>query len=255
MAKIEALNLLTSVSICDNIVLETISSVMGVKTMAFIKSFNNQSLGEEIANGVSHCVGALLGIAGTAVLIVIAAFRSSALGVVSAALYGASLILTYCMSTLYHALTNEKAKKVFQILDHCSIYLLIVGSYIPISLVMIAGLRHMPALGWTIFGINAACMIIGIVLNSINLKKYKKISLILDIIMGWLIVFSIKYVFDICGIGGMYFLVSGGLCYTIGIIFYKLKKVKYMHFIWHLFVLAGSILHYFFILFYCYPKL
>ncbi len=221
--------------------------------MPFIKSFNNQSLGEEIANGVSHCVGALLSIAGTAVLIVRAALHSSAIGVVSASLYGASLILLYCFSTLYHSLTNTGAKKVFQIFDHCSIYLLIVGSYIPISLVMIGQMIGKQALGWTILGINTLSMTVGIVLNSINLNKYKKPALILDVLMGWLIVFSIKYVYEVSGIPGMIFMVSGGLMYTLGIFFYKAKKVKYMHFIWHIFVLAGSILHYFFILFYCYP--
>ena len=223
--------------------------------MPFVKSFNNQSLGEEIANGVSHCVGALLAIAGTAVLIVTAALRSSAIGVVSAALYGASLIIMYCFSTLYHSITNFKAKKVFQIFDHCSIYALIVGSYIPISLVMFGKLQGRLALGWTIFGINCACMIIGIILNAVNLEKYKKVTLALDIIMGWIIIFSIKYVWQQVGMGGMVYLVAGGLFYTVGILFYKTKKVRYMHFIWHLFVMAGSVMHYFFILFYCYPEL
>lgn len=221
--------------------------------MPFVKSFNNQSLGEEIANSVSHCVGALLSIAGTAVLLVRAAFYSNAIGVVSAALYGASLILLYCFSTLYHSITNDRAKRVLQIFDHCSIYLLIVGSYIPISLVMIGQICGHKALGWTIFGINAACMIIGVLLNSLNLERFKKAALILDVAMGWIIVFSIRYLFEVTGIPGMLFLVLGGIAYTVGIFFYKKKSVKYMHFIWHLFVLAGSILHFFFILFYCYP--
>ena len=223
--------------------------------MPFVKSFNNQSLGEEIANAVSHCVGAALSVAGMVVLIVVAAIRSSAIGVVSAALYGSSLILMYTFSTLYHSLTNFKAKKVFQIFDHCSIYVLIVGSYIPISLVMFGKLQGRLALGWSIFGINCACMIIGIILNAINLEKYKKVTLALDIIMGWLIIFSIKYVWQQVGLGGMVYLVTGGLAYTIGILFYKMKKTKYMHFIWHLFVMLGTIMHYFFILIYCYPEL
>ncbi len=221
--------------------------------MPFVKSFNGQSMGEEIANAVSHCAGALLAMAGTAVLIVRAAIESTAIGVVSAALYGASLILLYCFSTLYHSITNDGAKRVLQIFDHCSIYLLIVGSYIPISLVMIGQTCGKPALGWTIFGINAFCMVIGILLNSINLNKYKKAALFLDVIMGWLIVCSLKYVYAAGGVGGLAFLVTGGVMYTLGIIFYKMKKVKYMHFIWHIFVLAGSILHYFFILLYIFP--
>ena len=221
--------------------------------MPFVKSFNGQSLGEEIANGVSHCVGALLAIAGTVILIVRAALHSTAIGVVSAALYGASLILLYCFSTLYHSITASGAKRVLQVFDHCSIYLLIVGSYIPISLVMIGKLCDKPALGWTIFGINAFCMVLGILLNSLDLNKYKKITLVLNILMGWLIIFSIRYVYEASGVSGLVFLVLGGVLYTLGIIFYKMKTVKYMHFIWHIFVLAGSILHYFLILFYCYP--
>ncbi len=223
--------------------------------MAFVKSFNNQSLGEEVANAVSHGIGALLSIAGTAVLIVMAVMRSSAIGIVSASLYGASLIIMYCFSTLYHSTTNFRMKKIFQIFDHCSIYLLIVGTYIPISLVMLGKLQGMPALGWTIFGINSACMLLGIVLNAVNLEKYKKITLALDIIMGWLIIFSIRYVWNQVGLGGMVYMVTGGLAYTVGILFYKMKKTKYMHFVWHLFVLLGSIMHYFFVLFYCYPEI
>lgn len=223
--------------------------------MPFVKRFNNQSLGEEIANAVSHCVGALLSIAGTAVLLVVAAQRSTAIGVVSAALYGASLILLYCFSTLYHSITNEKAKRVMRVFDHCSIYLLIVGTYIPISLVVIGRMAHHPALGWSIFGVNTACMVLGILLNAIDLERHKKIALVLDVVMGWLIIVSIRHVYQVVGTGGLIFMVAGGLSYTLGLVFYRAKRTKYMHFIWHLFVLAGSICHYFFILFYCYPRL
>lgn len=221
--------------------------------MSFVKSFNNQSLGEEIANGASHCVAALLAIAGTAVLIVRAALTSTAIGVVSAALYGASLILLYCFSTIYHGLVHDRAKRVFQVFDHCSIFLLIFGSYIPICLVMIGRMGGHIALGWTIFGVNAFCMVLGVVLNAVNLNKFKKLSMVLYIVMGWMIITSIKFVWDMCGIYGMIYLVSGGLLYTFGILFYKAKEKKYMHFIWHLFVMGGSITHYFFILFYCFP--
>ncbi len=223
--------------------------------MPFVKRFNNQSLGEEIANAVSHCVGTLLAVAGSVVLLVTAAKRSTAIGVVSAALYGASLILLYCFSTLYHSITNEQAKRVLQVFDHCSIYLLIVGTYIPISLVMIGRTIGRPALGWTIFGINAFCMLVGILLNIIDLERYKKLALVLDVIMGWLVIVSIRYIYEVVGVKGLILMVAGGLAYTVGIVFYKTKRIKYMHFIWHLFVLAGSILHYFFVLFYCYPPL
>lgn len=206
-----------------------------------------QTLGEEIANAVSHGVGSLLAIAACVIVIVRAAFHSTAIGIVSACIYGASLVILYTFSSLYHSLTNRKAKSVFRIFDHCSIFLLILGTYTPICLWMLKG-----ALGWVLFGINAFCSVLGIVLNSINLKKFQKLSMVLYILMGWSVIMSIKNVIAIIPFAGMMFLLIGGLLYTFGIIFYKMKRIKYMHFIWHLFVLGGSIVHYFFILFYCF---
>lgn len=203
-----------------------------------------QTLGEEIANAISHGVGTLVAIAGAVIVIVMAAINTSAIGVVSASLYGASLILLYLFSTLYHSFTNVGAKKVFRIFDHCSIFILILGTYIPICLTLIGG-----ALGWVLFGINAFCTVLGVVFNSINLERWSKASLVLYVVMGWSIVFSIKPFLAVVDKAGLPFLVLGGLCYTLGIVFYKAKH-KYMHFVWHLFVLAGSVLHYFFILFY-----
>ena len=206
-----------------------------------------QTLGEVIANAVSHGVGSLLAIAACVIVIVRAAFHSTAIGIVSACIYGASLVILYTFSSLYHSLTNRKAKSVFRIFDHCSIFLLILGTYTPICLWMLKG-----ALGWVLFGINAFCSVLGIVLNSINLKKFQKLSMVLYILMGWSVIMSIKNVIAIIPFAGMMFLLIGGLLYTFGIIFYKMKRIKYMHFIWHLFVLGGSIVHYFFILFYCF---
>ena len=202
-----------------------------------------QTLGEEIANAVSHGVGALLSIAATVVLIVIASMRSDAIGIVSACLYGASLILLYTFSSLYHSLTNKTAKKVFQVFDHCTIFLLILGSYIPVCLTMIRG-----AVGWTLFGVNTLCTILGVTFNAINMTRWKKQSMILYIIMGWMIVFSLKPLMAVITIPEFLIELAGGLCYTLGIIFYKNKRFKYMHFIWHLFVLAGSILQYIFVI-------
>lgn len=207
-----------------------------------------QSVGEEIANAVSHGVGSLLAIAGTAVLIVYAALNSDALAVVSAALYGATLIILYTNSTLYHAITNKTAKKVFRIFDHCSIFMLILGTYIPVSLSL---MRNW--IGWTLFGINAGCMVLGVVFNSINLEKFAKPSVVLYVIMGWSVLMTCVPVFKAIlarGIGGIVLLVLGGILYTAGIVFYKSDR-KYAHFIWHFFVLGGSILHYFFVMFYC----
>jgi len=205
-----------------------------------------QTLGEEIANAISHGFGTGLSIAGMIILIVAAVVHDKgAIGVVSASLYGAGLIILYTNSSLYHSLTNKKAKHVFKILDHCSIFVLILSSYIPVLLVIIGG-----ALGWTWFGICTACTILGIVLNSINLERWKVLSMVLYVVVGWSAIIILKPLLDVINTKELILLVSGGIAYTLGLIFYKNKTVKYMHFIWHIFVLAGSILQYFFILSY-----
>ena len=213
-----------------------------------IAKFNNQCMGEEIANSISHGIGTLLAIAGTVIAIVYSCFHGDAVSIVSASLYGAGLIILYLSSTLYHSLTNIKAKKVFQIFDHCSIFILILCSYIPISLSLMRG-----ALGWTLFGINAACAVLGIVLNSINVKKFQKISMVLYLLMGWSIIFVAYPVLSKIPLPGIILLASGGICYTGGIVFFSLKNPRYMHSVWHLFVLAGSVLQYFAFLFYALP--
>ena len=205
---------------------------------------NDQSLGEEIANAISHGVGACLAIAGTVLLIVKSATKGSTIDVVSSSLFGASLILLYLFSCIYHSLAHNVGKKVFQIFDHCSIFLLIWGTYIPICLSLFSN-----ALGWVIFGIIGVLSILGIVFNSIDLKKWHKISLVLYIVMGWLIVFSFKPIIDAVPPLGIILLLLGGISYTLGVIFFKSKR-KFMHFVWHLFVIEGSILHFFFIYFY-----
>ena len=207
---------------------------------------NNQSLGEEISNAISHGVGAGLAIAGTVLIIIRACLLGSAIDIVSASLYGGTLILLYLFSCIYHSLGNNAGKRVFQVFDHCSIFLLILGTYIPVCLSLFKN-----ALGWVIFGIITALAILGIVFNAVDLKKWHKISVSLYILMGWLIVFSIKPLLKLIDLNGLILLVTGGILYTIGVIFYKSKK-KYMHFIWHLFVVAGSICHFFFIYYHVY---
>ncbi len=214
--------------------------------MGILKDVKSQTLGEEIANSVSHGVGAGLSVAALVLLIIKAAHTSGALGVVSASIYGGSLVLLYLLSCLYHALAKTRARRVFQVLDHCSIFILIVGSYTPIALCYIGGIT-----GWVIFGVNAVCMIIGIVFNAINMDKWKKLSMVLYVVMGWLIVFSIKSILTM-PLASLVFLVLGGVLYTVGIIFYKVEKFKYFHFIWHIFVLGGSILQFFCVYFYVY---
>ena len=206
--------------------------------------------GEEIFNMTSHIVGGALGIVATVLCVVFAAIHGNGYGVVSGAIYGVTMIILYTMSSIYHGLNpKRKAKKVFQILDHCSIYLLIAGSYTPFALVSLR--EYSTALGWTIFGVVWAMAILGIVLNSIDIKKYKVFSMICYLVMGWCIVFKIGLLPSLIGVGGFVLLLLGGLSYTIGAIIYGLgKKHKYMHSVFHLFILLGSLLQFFTILLY-----
>lgn len=201
------------------------------------------TLGEEIFNSVSHGTGGLLAIAGTAVLIVVAAIYSDAWGVVSSSVYGASLIILYTMSTLYHAITNDKAKKFFRIMDHDTIFFLIAGTYTPITLVPLRG-----PLGWVLFGIVWGAAILGIVFNSIDLEKFRKPSVVCYVAMGWVIVAAIKPMLEKVSPISLWFLLIGGLFYTVGIIFYAKKNIKFFHSVWHLFTIGGSVFHYFAIL-------
>ncbi len=206
--------------------------------MDFIK--RKYTLGEEIFNSVTHGLGALLSVAGCAVLIIMCAINKGAMEVVSASIYGASLIILYTMSTLYHAITNKTAKKVFRILDHNTIFLLIAGTYTPLTLCSLGG-----ALGWTIFGIVWGAAAAGIVFSSINLNKFRKISTVCYIVMGWGIIFAIKPLYESITELSLIMLIAGGVLYSLGVIFYVKKDCKYMHSIWHIFVVGGSVLHYF----------
>lgn len=205
------------------------------------------SKGEEIFNWVSHTVGAGLGIAALVLMIVFAAIgKGTAIDIVGVSIFGATLIILYTISTLYHALTHEKAKKVFKVLDHCSIYLLIAGTFTPIcfSLIRTVGYKMIILVSavW-------ACAILGIVLYACFPKKLKVLHVILYISMGWSIMFLAKdFIAGLKIINAMstlYFLLAGGIAYTVGVIFYAFKKVPYFHSVFHLFVLGGSICHFF----------
>ena len=200
-------------------------------------------LAEELMNAISHGIGFLLAIAGTVVGIVFAAKTGRPIAVVSMAVYGTTLMLLYLVSTLYHSLTNPKAKRVFKVLDHASIFVLIAGCYTPPMLVGFGG-----ALGWSYFGIIWGLAIVAVTLSSISLEKFKKINIILCLIMGWLIAFQIPRYIEVIGMKSMVFMLIGGIMYSIGVIPYKLKKYRFTHALWHLFVLAGSIFQYFAIL-------
>ena len=206
--------------------------------------------GEEIFNMTSHIVGAVLGIVATVLCVVFAAIRGNVYGVVSGSIYGVTMIILYTMSSIYHGLNPKRySKRVFQVLDHCSIFLLIAGSYTPFALCTIR--EYDTASGWVIFGVIWAVAILGIVLNSIDIKKFKVFSMICYLLMGWCIVFKIGLLPKLLGTAGFVLLLLGGIAYTVGAILYGIgKKHKYMHSIFHLFILLGSLLQFFCILLY-----
>ena len=206
--------------------------------------------GEEIFNMVSHIVGGAVGITALTLCVIFSALHNNVFGVVSSAIYGASMIILYTMSSIYHGLNPKlMAKRVFQVIDHCSIFLLIAGTYTPLTLCAVR--EYNTALGWTMFGIIWGVAAIGITLNSIDLKAFRRFSAICYLVMGWCIVLAWKPTAAMLTKGGVALLVSGGICYTVGAAFYYfLKKKRYMHSVFHLFVLFGSILHMLCILFY-----
>ena len=208
------------------------------------------SKGEEIFNMVTHNVGGALGIVATVLCVIFAAKHNNVYGVVSSCIFGASMIILYTMSSIYHGLSpNLKAKKVFRILDHCSIFLLIAGTYTPFALCTLR--QYDVATGWVIFGIVQAMAIIGIVLNAVNMKKYKTFSFVCYLVMGWCILARINLLPKLLGTTGFVLLLSGGIVYTIGAILYGIgKKKKWMHSIFHIFIVIGSLLHFLCILLY-----
>ena len=199
--------------------------------------------GEEIFNMVTHIVGAGLGLAGMVLCIIFAAIHGNAVGVVSSVIFGISLIFLYTMSSLYHGISREKtAKKVFQIFDHCSIFLLIAGTYTPFALCTIRETE--PATGWFIFSVIWSFAILGITLNAIDLKKFKIFSMICYIFMGWFAVFKIGLLIERLTIPGFILLLSGGILYTIGAVLYGLgKKKKWIHSVFHIFTVLASVCH------------
>ena len=207
------------------------------------------TLGEEIAHAISHGVGALLAIAGLAVLMVAAATRGEgAWQVVPCAIYGAAMVLMFTMSTLYHSFTNPQVKRVFRVLDHEMIFLMIAGSYTPFVLITLRG-----ALGWTLFGIVWGIAAAGMVFQGFFTGRFKKATTALYLLMGWIIAFALKPLLAGMPAAGVKWLVAGGLCYTLGAVVYLFKRVKYHHAVWHLLVLAGSTCHYFAILWHVLP--
>lgn len=198
-----------------------------------------------VFSAITHCIGFGLAIAGLVILIIRSASTGNAIRVVSFTIFGTSLVILYLFSTLYHSLVFTKAKRIFQIFDHSSIFILIAGSYTPYALVMIGGFK-----GWLLFGIIYTLAIIGILFCIFNKGKRPLGEIILYIVMGWTALTFGNTIFPLLGKSGFLLLLSGGLAYTIGALLYTMKRIPYIHVIWHLFVILGSALIYFSILLY-----
>ena len=204
-------------------------------------------LGDILANAITHGVGAVLAIVGMVYLIVVST-RGTTWQVVSSCIYGASLVLVYLCSTLYHSLVRTRARHVFKVLDHSAIYLLIAGTYTPFTLVSLHG-----ALGWWLFGIVWALAAAGVVFKSVAIERFKVASALIYLFMGWFIVFAARPLVHAITWHGMGWVAAGGLAYTLGIAFFAWDRLRYFHALWHVFVLAGSVLQYVAVLFYVVP--
>ncbi|MDO9512128.1 MAG: hemolysin III family protein [Bacteroidales bacterium] len=200
---------------------------------------------EEVFNSVSHAIGLGLSIAGLVLLIVFAVIDGNVWKIVSFTIFGSSLVILYASSMLYHS-TKNRIKYIFNKMDHAAIYILIAGTYTPFMLVTLRG-----GWGWSIFGVIWALAIAGVIMKFWFFNpKYRTISALLYLFMGWLVIIAIKPLIDSLDAGGLYFLMAGGLCYSFGIVFYLVKRIPFGHGIWHLFVIGGSICHFFSVLLY-----
>lgn len=208
--------------------------------MTVDRTLKRYTVGEEIFNSVSHGAGAALAMGGTAVLIIIATAGGSGLALGCSIVYGLSLIVLYTMSTLYHAVSQPGAKEVLRLFDHTSIFVLIAGSYTPFCLIALQGNGRGLAVVIAVW----ACAVLGIALNAIDLKKTERLGTVLYVVMGWSIVVVFGDIVQAIPAPAFWLLLAGGISYTGGLAFYAMKNTKYMHGVWHLFVLAGSILHY-----------
>ncbi|MEG1942895.1 MAG: hemolysin III family protein [Angelakisella sp.] len=203
------------------------------------------TLGEEVCNSVSHGLGAVFSVAATTLMIAVSVSQGDWLKLTASIIFGLSLIILYTMSTLYHAITNQRAKEILRVFDHCSIFLLIAGTYTPFTLIPLRSSIG----GWLFVAIWAAT-VFGIILNIISIERFKKLSMICYLAMGWAIIITLKPLYENVALGGILLLVAGGLCYTVGTLFYKQTDKPYMHFVWHLFVLGGSVCHFMSVLLY-----
>ncbi len=211
-------------------------------------SKKEQTLIEEIANSVTHGIGLLLSVAGLVILVVLASKYGDIRRVACFSIYGSTLVILYAASTLYHSFPLGRTKNIFRIIDHSAIYILIAGSYTPFALISLRG-----AWGWALFGVIWALALTGIVFKVFFVKRFFVVSTIIYLMMGWLAVIAVRPFINSIPFKGLVWLIAGGLFYSLGVIFHIFHKLPFNHTIWHLFVLAGSICHYFAILFYVLP--
>jgi hemolysin III len=204
------------------------------------------SLGEEIANSASHALGVAAAVVGTPVLVLNALRHGGPSAVIGASVFAGSVLLLYSTSTLYHALPENRAKRVFRILDHSAIFLLIAGTYTPFTLGVLRGVW-----GWTLFGLVWSAAVLGIILKAVAGVRHPKLSTAIYIVMGWLGLIAIRPLWCLMPVTAWAWIIAGGLAYTAGIAFYALdRRTRYGHFVWHLFVLAGTTCHFFAVLWY-----
>jgi hemolysin III len=206
------------------------------------------SLGEEIFHSISHGIGVALSVAGLTLLLVLAVLYGNPAQIISFTIYGVTLIVLYLASTLYHSFQDPRVKQVFKRIDHASIYLLIAGTYTPFLVVAIQGVW-----GWALLVIIWGLALLGISFKTFFIHRFKKLSVLTYILMGWLCVVALNEMIANIPPGGLIWLAAGGIFYTVGVIFYVMKNVPYTHAVWHLFVLAGSICHFFAVLLYLAP--
>ena len=214
----------------------------------FLKTHTDQTQLEEIINSLLHLVGAALGIAALVILLVVSAEQENVYKIVGCSIFGATLILMYSASAVYHAVRNTFWKRIYKVVDHSAIYLLIAGTYTPILLVTLHG-----AWGWTLFGIIWGLAAGGLVFKFFFTGRFEYASTIIYLGMGWLAMVAIKPIYAALPTAGLMWLAGGGLAYTLGVVFYMWDRLRFGHAIWHLFVLGGSICHFFLILFYVVP--
>jgi hemolysin III len=205
----------------------------------------HQSLGEEIANSVSHGVGFMLAVAAVPILVVATVGRGDAAGIVGGSIFAATMVGLYLTSTLYHAWPRTRVKQTIRTLDHSAIFLLIAGTYTPFTLGVLRG-----GWGWALFGVVWGLAAVGVALKAIGGAKYSRLSVVVYLGMGWLVLIAAKPLWLQVPKWGLFWLLAGGIGYSVGVVFYAAKRIRYSHFVWHLFVLAGSTCHFFAVLWY-----